>query len=65
MPAIRAPGRQSRNVTDRPNLPITHRYIYFAGTLRTRRSRKMGGRQGGLGTALMSEPVVMLKEGIR
>ena len=31
--AIRAPGRQSRNVTDRPNLPITHRYIYFAGTL--------------------------------
>ena len=31
-----APGHQSRNVTDRPNLPnlpITHRYIYFAGTL--------------------------------
>ena len=30
-----------------------------------RRSRKMGGRQGGLGTVLMSESVVMLKEGIR
>lgn len=26
---------------------------------------EMGGRQGGLGTALMSESVVMLKEGIR
>jgi len=25
----------------------------------------MGGRQGGLGTVLMSESVVMLKEGIR
>jgi hypothetical protein len=26
---------------------------------------KMGGRQGDLGTVLMSESVVMLKEGIR
>jgi hypothetical protein len=33
MPAIRAPGRQSRDVTNRPTLSITHRYIYFAGTL--------------------------------
>jgi len=33
MPAIRAPGRQSRNVTNRPTPPITHRYNYFAGTL--------------------------------
>ena len=33
MPAIGAPGRHSRNVTSRPTPPITHRYIYFAGTL--------------------------------